>query len=254
MVLLGVLSMFWYAIDKESLFKLAFNGILVRDGEVWRVATWSIVNPPTDIWVVLTLAFFWFVGNVVEDRIGRKKFAVLAATMTVLPAMITTLFGFQEFTYTFGLGVLGIGLLTVFALDNPGAMFFFGIPVWVLAAVYIGIDVLRYLGDRAYEHLTLELLVVIVGLVGARQYGMLDQLQFIPRLGGGEKKPKAAHAHGRGQKVVAGPWEGTTASHSPLEEAELDGLLDKISAQGMDALSKTEKARLNELSKKLRGR
>jgi hypothetical protein len=125
--------------------------------------------------------------------------------------------------------------------------------VWVLAAVYIGIDVLRYLGDRAYEHLTLELLVVIVGLVGARQYGMLDQFHFIPRLGGHEKKPKAVPARGRGQKVVAGPWEGTT-THSPLEEAELDGLLDKISAQGMDALSKTEKARLNELSKKLRGR
>jgi hypothetical protein len=31
-------------------------------------------------------------------------------------------------------------------------------------------------------------------------------------------------------------------------------LLDKISANGMDSLSKGEKARLNELSKKLRGR
>ena len=36
------------------------------------------------------------------------------------------------------------------------------------------------------------------------------------------------------------------------DQAELDALLDKIGAAGMDALSSSEKARLNELSKKLR--
>ena len=35
-------------------------------------------------------------------------------------------------------------------------------------------------------------------------------------------------------------------------QAELDGLLDKISAQGLEALSSDEKKRLNELSKLLR--
>ncbi len=41
---------------------------------------------------------------------------------------------------------------------------------------------------------------------------------------------------------------------SPADQAELDGLLDKISDQGMDALSGDEKQRLNELSKRLRNR
>ena len=35
-------------------------------------------------------------------------------------------------------------------------------------------------------------------------------------------------------------------------QAELDGLLDKVSSQGLDALSSDEKKRLNELSKRLR--
>ena len=36
------------------------------------------------------------------------------------------------------------------------------------------------------------------------------------------------------------------------DQAELDALLDKIGANGMDALSGAEKQRLNELSKRLR--
>jgi hypothetical protein len=51
--------------------------------------------------------------------------------------------------------------------------------------------------------------------------------------------------------VVAGPWAGTTTISA--DQSELDDLLDKISATGMNSLSKAEKERLNELSKRLRG-
>ncbi|MEY4339858.1 MAG: hypothetical protein RLZ14_1708, partial [Actinomycetota bacterium] len=168
----------------------------------------------------------------------------------------------------YGLGVLGIGLLVVFALDNPGAMFFFGIPAWVIAAIYVGIDVLRLVGDRMWAQLLLELAVIVVALVAARQYGMVDTLRFIPKLtgtgnagnrnasnrsgtkGGGSKRGKGKQAG----TVVSGPWQAPAPTHSPADEAELNELLDKISSNGIDSLSRTEKARLNELSKKLRGR
>lgn len=263
MVLAGVASMFWYAIDKSSLFKLYYFGFFVRDGEVWRLATWPLVNPPREIWVVLTLAFFWFVGHQVEDRVGRKRFTILILAMTILPSALVTVMKFDDGYGAYGLSILGIALLCVFALDNPGAVFFFGIPAWVLAAVYVGIDVLRYLGDGAYEALVLEIAVIVIALGGARQFGLLDDIAFIPRVGGGRSSnssysaPKRAKSTGRGKgkgDVVAGPWTPPAPTHSPLEELELNQLLDKISASGMDSLSKTEKARLNELSKKLRGR
>lgn len=63
---------------------------------------------------------------------------------------------------------------------------------------------------------------------------------------------------------MEGPWRKDTESSipkpptsngpSPADQIELDGLLDKISEQGMDALSGGEKQRLNELSKRLRNR
>ncbi len=253
---LGIISMFVYAINRSVLLDLAFRGPLVRNGEVWRLVTWPTVNPPTEIWVVLTLAFFWFVGHRIEDSIGRRRFTTLIALMTVVPAAVVSLVPFEAVSYAFGLGILGIGLLVIFALDNPGAMFFFGIPAWAIAGVYVGIDILRYLGDRQFETLFLELGVIVVGVVTTRQYGLVSTLEFIPKFGGGTSKKKAARATRRqgGSTVVAGPWAVADAGHSAIDQMELDGLLDKISAHGIDSLSRTEKNRLNELSKKLRGR
>jgi hypothetical protein len=142
-------------------------------------------------------------------------------------------------------------------------MFFFGIPAWVIAAVYVGIDVLRLVGNRQWEQLVLELAVVAVALFSARQYGMVDALSFIPQVGAGGRgrsgRATRSKQKGKGRQrgadaVVQGPWAAPAPTHSPAEEAELNDLLDKISSQGIDALSRTEKARLNELSKKLRGR
>ena len=69
---------------------------------------------------------------------------------------------------------------------------------------------------------------------------------------------------------MAGPWTSATRSgptrSAPLpqppvssadvaaDQRELDALLDKISDAGMDGLSADEKRRLNELSKRMRGR
>jgi membrane associated rhomboid family serine protease len=254
LVILNIASMFWYAFDKASQTNLIFVGALVRNGDVWRIFTWPFYARPT-VWVAITLVFFWFVGHIVEERIGRGHYTLLLAAMTIVPAVLVTLLQLDPDVGVDGLNLLALALLVVYALDNPSATAWFGIPIWVFAAVYVGLMVLQYIGDGAYEALAMGLLVIVVGLVGARQYGMLDQLEFIPRLGGGGTKRAATPKPRKGgQTVVAGPWEGSTLTHSPLEEHELNLLLDKISEQGMDALSKAEKARLNELSKKMRGR
>ncbi len=61
-------------------------------------------------------------------------------------------------------------------------------------------------------------------------------------------KPVAASA----SSVITGPW-GTAVVSRRTDQIELDMLLDKISATGMASLSRQEKQRLNELSKRLRG-
>jgi hypothetical protein len=61
MVIAGVASMFLYAISKETFSKLIFDPLAVRNGEIWRLFTWPIANPPSHIWLVLTMLFFWII-------------------------------------------------------------------------------------------------------------------------------------------------------------------------------------------------
>lgn len=256
---LGVLSMFLYAIGGADgpIFDMYFIAPLVREGEIWRLVTWPIANPPTRIWVILTLAFFWFVGHRIEDTLGRVRFTIMIALMTVLPAAVVSLFDFTADTgQAYGLSILAIALLVVYAFDSPNAVWFFNIPLWVLASVFVLLDVLQYLGNRFFGALLVELGAILVGMVTARQYGMLNELQFIPRFVGApsSKKPKSRRASGSGSAVIAGPWATPEPAHTAVDQLELDGLLDKISAHGIDSLSRSEKTRLNELSKKLRGR
>jgi membrane associated rhomboid family serine protease len=258
LVVLNVVSMFWYAVDKVTQTNLVFFGILVRDGDLWRIVTWPFYSQP-EIFTAITLVFFWFIGHLVEDRIGRRRYTLLLTIIVVVPAILVTLMGLDPDKGVYGLNLLALALLVVYALDNPTATAFFGIPMWVFAAVYVGIMMLQYIGDGMYEALIMGIAVILMALGGARQFGMLDDFGFIPRVAGPSsgKPAKAPKSKGRGKHkggdVVSGPW-AAPVTHSPIEELELNQLLDKISSQGMDSLSRTEKARLNELSKKLRGR
>lgn len=265
-VIAGALSMVLYAINSSTAAKLAFIPPFVRDGDLWRLFTWPVFNPPTQIWVVLTLVFFWFVGHRVEELVGKRRMAILLLAMTVIPAIAVSLFRTTADTgFAAGLGMLGTGLLVVFVLEYPNATFFFNIPAWVIAAVIVGIDVLRYLGDRAYGMLLLELGVIVVAVVGARLAGLVTHLRFIPalpqrRAPAGRSRPSRGRAPGGA--VVSGPWghppgpaaSGSGSGDRVADQAALDRLLDKISASGMDSLSRSEKQELNELSKRLRER
>jgi hypothetical protein len=269
LVFSGVASMFLYAISTSWFGNLIFSPFLVRDGELWRIVTWPIANPPTRILVVLTFVFFWLVGHMVEELVGRVRYAILVGTVVIVPAIVVTLLPRESFP-TFG--ELGLSLLlttmfAVFAAEHPHAPSFFGIPVWILAVVFIGIDVLRIVGERFWGDLVMMLLSIALAFVLMRQWGFLAKLSFIPNLGASRPHPprrgpapprptgRSATKRRSGQ-VVEGPWSSPTppvsAADAAAAQVELDALLDKISATGLDSLTSDEKRRLNELSKKLR--
>lgn len=272
---LSLVSMVLYAISPDIVFKGVYVSPLVRDGELWRLVTWPIADQPS-IWSLIGLFVFWYFGHLVEDQIGRQPYAVLLAAMTIIPTVIVTILNVVNEANgrwdagTSSVSLLSLGLLVIFALDNPNAKFFFGIPAWAIAAAFVFIEILSDLGARAFAQLILVLLVIAVGCFGARQRGMLEVAEFIPRipkLAGprpspygeiGSARPQARKGLRRTKKggttgpVVTGPWP-QSGGPTPLEQAELDVLLDRISEGGIDSLTAHEKARLNELSRRMRG-
>ena len=275
LVIGGVATMFLYAISTSTFGRLVFFPDLVRGGEVWRLITWPFANQP-DIFPVITLFFFWRVGHFVEEMLGRNRYAVLMGLVTVVPAAIVSLLDQQTFpTYAeLGLGLLLTVAFVVFAVENPEAQSWFGIPVWVIAAVFTGIYVLQVTAERYWGTLIMLLIAIVVGLITVRQWGFAERLSFIPNVGSRKpypprRGPAPARPSGRRSgggggggagrrsgQVVEGPWSAPTPPRSSAEiaaaQAELDGLLDKISATGLDSLTADEKRRLNDLSKRLR--
>lgn len=273
---LAGLSMFVYAVDKSLLVDFVLFPQLVREGDVWRAATWPLVNQP-EIWTVITLAIFWYFGQQLESEIGRNRFLIFIGYLTLVPAVVAVLLNTDDLNVfgLYGLDMVELGVFLAFIASYPFVRFFFGVPGWVIGAVIVGLQVLQYTGDRRWGMLLVLFFMVATSVLGARALGLASALDMVPVLpipglaprSGGRKAKRSRGGSGSGS-VVAGPWtrsepsgptrlsglpQPPSAPPSAADQAELDDLLDKISAHGMDALSGDEKRRLNELSKRMRG-
>lgn len=270
---LAVVSMFVYGFGVENFAKLTFVPALVRDFEVWRIMTWPIATEPA-IWPLLGLVFFWLFGQQLEALFGRGKFVAWILAMALLPALILTLLGplsnSIDFMQQFGLSNLFLGGIWVYAATYPGVKWFEVIPLWALAAVFTVLNLLQYTGVSATGQTIFLLVSVGTALVVGRSLGLatgwpiphlpLDGSRSSRRPSKPKKVKKPKSGSGSGQRVVEGPWKNAPAptapptGPSPADQVELDSLLDKIGANGMDSLTGAEKQRLNDLSKRLRNR
>jgi membrane associated rhomboid family serine protease len=257
LTLLGAASLVLWAISQRASLQLALIPELVRQGQVWRLASWPFANQPT-LWTIIGLAIFWYFGRELEGLIGRNRFAWLLTFVTIVPAVAATLLLIPQA----GFRPLQFAVFLLFIAQYPFAKFFFGIPAWALGAVLLGLELLQLVGLRDTNGIIFLFASLLTAAVVGRSYGLLEGLGVIPALplpGSGrmkkERRPKAPRPprsrSRQSETVVAGPWDPPAVDRSILQ-AELDGLLDKISAEGMDSLTADEKRRLNDLSKRLR--
>lgn len=261
-----VLSLLVWAVDASLLRPFALFADDVRRGQLWRLASWPLVNTPESIWTILTIALFWYFGTQLEGLLGRNRFAWFLLILTVVPAVVAAIVDLN----VWGLEYLELAVLLVFIAEYPFARFFFGIPGWVIAAVIVGLQILVLVGTRDGAGLIFLLVLIATAAVAARSFGLASSLPWIPALplpealsgtrSSGPRRSSKGKVRGRrSNKVVDGPWAAPApprpAVPSPdavAAQAELDNLLDKISASGLESLSADEKRRLNELSKRLR--
>jgi membrane associated rhomboid family serine protease len=255
---LCALSMFVWAISPSLLEPLVLWPDDVRGGQIWRIFTWPLANEP-NIWTVLTIAMLWYFGRELERLVGRARFAWLLVLLAIVPGIVGTLLNVPQA----GIRSVEIAVFALFAAEYPDLRFWGGIPAWVFAAVIIGIEILQLTGLRQSERIVLLLVSLATAALVGRSFGLLDRYPWIPLIpvraagskqkrgrSGGKRKSKSS-GRNSGPAVVQGPWSQSPTAAA--DQAELDGLLDKISAAGMDSLTKNEKQRLNELSKRLRG-
>jgi membrane associated rhomboid family serine protease len=263
-VLVSVVSLLVFAfepVDKPIQNAIAMVSDDVAHGQVWRLATWPFANLYFNLWVAISLFFFWYFGSELERTIGRTKMAVLffgTATLIGLVGMLIDL----PMTGTFymgglaGLGNLGLLRALVFIAESPHIRGFFGIPGWEVGAVLVGVQIIQLLGYRFLVDLYTFLCSLVIVAVMARAVGLLSERTWIPHVHvpSVHRRKRRRAPRQTGPTVVQGPWQPPATPPVSRDQAALDALLDKISESGMESLTDGEREQLMILRDRLRRR
>lgn len=275
---MGIFSIFVYVAEGNSralskffwLTPRGFSSALgpsVVEGGVWRLFTWPLFLEPGAriFFAAILIAIFYMLGSRVEEVMGRVRYARFLAFIIVLPAIAVVILDL-------GLGISGVAgglrfpelaVLVAFALIYPEARFFFGLPAWSIALGIIVIETLQTTADRNWFGLLLGAFVVGLATLLVRAMGLAESAAWIPRiplpasLGGtpqpssrreGRSKPSRARRKTNLRSVTPDPVA------DDLADMEIDALLDQVATEGLDSLTKAQRKRLEEHSKRMRKR
>ncbi len=227
----------------------------VQRGQVWRLATWWMPNGPS-LWTVIDAALIFYFGTTIEATLGRDQMVRYMAALVVVPAVILTLLAlaFDLPEAMVGADPLARAMFLSLVLFMPGLKFFFGIPAWVLAVVFVGLDFLGALATANNTALIFVLVTVGSTLLIARAFGLAPTIDWIPKLplpasitgspGTSKSKPRRSKRKLEAVDPVA----------DQLEQMEIDTILDQVAESGMDSLSREQRRKLEAYSRKQRKR
>jgi len=221
----------------------------------WRLFTYMFLH--AGAWhIVFNMLWLWWMGRSVEQTLGPRSFTVIYLGSGVGGALLDVLFAqFLGINYVIGASGAVFGVMVAFAMLYPRMpIHLFLLPPiearYVVAGL-IALNILALGGDSNVAHIV-HLGGAGIGylLMRARQgevelSGVVRPIENIwYEMKGAYKKKEPAPKNNNMYSV------SDVEIVEEVEQSELDEILEKISQKGYDALSKEEKRKLFELSKK----
>lgn len=231
--------------DLSALLRFSSSAIL-EHGEVWRLFSYVLWNPPT-ISFALELLMLWWFGRELESFFGRRTFLRLCAGIVLVPAMVGVAAG--PFLPTQWIGLPGdFALFVAFATMAPDVLLLFGVSARWTALIFLGVQILSYAAAHAWGQMLHSLSAAAFAFGYIRFQQGLWGFPQLPRLRLPGKQPKlrvleavpvpAADSRPKTARLVVEVDEEAGAL------AAIDPLLEKISRSGMGSLNAEEKALL----------
>ena len=237
--------------DVFRYFALSIDGL--RHGYVWQLLTFQLMHGNW-LHLLLNCLAIYFIGRELEQVLGRKSFWTLYLSSGAIGGLVQILAGLalggRYAVPVVGASAGAFGLVAAFATLFPERtltlLIFFILPVSM----------------RAKFLLLFSVIIAIIGMVfpapndnvahAAHLGGILAGVCFIryavhwqwPRFAQKRRQPVRRLVKVHSQK--AGPWSERAANGEdlPPEEflsKEVDPILDKISAQGIQSLTERER-------------
>ncbi|MGH1506076.1 MAG: hypothetical protein ACRBI6_21175 [Acidimicrobiales bacterium] len=263
--------------------RLIMNGDSVGRGQVWRLLTWFIPNA-VSIWVVIGAVVLFFLGREVDRSLGRDRSLQFGLVLLLIPSVLATVSwwvlpdsvyesaGFRGYPVVFGglSSYLSRSVFLAFVLRMPKALFFGGIPAWVMAAVFIGLDYLELLADRRWGGMIFLSIVMLGVWLACNAFGLISSAGDDFRMAGTERGGGFSADYGSGPvepgfldklkerfkrspKGVAEPTNladyRTPVGSDNYDALGIDAILDQIAERGVDSLT-AEQRRVLDLYKR----
>ncbi|MBV9594237.1 MAG: hypothetical protein JO147_10665 [Actinobacteria bacterium] len=234
---------------------------VVHHARFWTLLTWPFAYQGVSLLDVLALLVLWWFGRDLEhDLLGRRRWALMLAIWTIVLGAVTV--GLYVATgdgyVQAGPQLLEMIVVLAWIAEWPTRAMMLNIPAWIVGVVILAIQIINYLGQRSWTALEAFLIgIVLCGWV-ARQFGMLSAYPWVPKLFGGRPRPHRRPSQGsrsrRGGPNLrsvptgsAGRRQRAAPQARSADDDRMNQLLDKIHAQGIDALSTDEQGELDRL-------
>jgi membrane associated rhomboid family serine protease len=217
----------------------------------WRLITYMFIHG-SFLHILFNMLWLWWMGRSVEETVGPRTFSVIYFGAGILGGLLDSVFALV-FGSVLVIGASGAvtGILVAFALLYPTApiMLFLFPPIQAryFVAGLIAINVL-FLGSGDGVARLVHLGGALGGylLVKAYQNGtdLSMPIRYIEYLFGKVKPAPKKRPRNSNMSIVQ-----DAEIVEEVDQSELDAILEKISKNGYDSLSKEEKRKLFELSK-----
>ncbi len=209
-------------------------------GRVWQIFTYAFVHVPSGMgffWFAVEMYMLFVFGREVERFIGSRAFIVLYALLLWVPTVFLTIAGLWTRLGVSGSIALHFGIFVAFAAIYPQAEMLLRIQAKWVALVLAGIGILAALANHDWASLIMLLTTGATAVFFIRLRGIGPELVWWNNVKSvWQPKPKF--------HVVPRATPRRTAEPENVHES-IDPVLEKISKQGINSLTASERRALD---------
>ena len=228
-----------------------FEGAVLK-GQIWRFLTYQYLH--SGVWHIFMNMFgLYFLGNLMEQRWGPRKFLVLYTLFGIAGAILYALLSALDVVQGgFMIGASGsvLGLIGACAVAAPQVMvilLIFPVPIRTAAIILGALSLLSILGQESDR---IAHACHLGGLAFGALWAYLEARGFIRYA---NSSPSAGTVGPSGRKWVQvkirkGAWDIKMKRKQALQ-AQIDQILQKVHQKGLNSLTRSEKKILQQASK-----